>query len=154
LTDVHNREARSRNMAAIKGANTRPEMVVRRMLHCRGFRYVLHDRKLPGRPDLVFPSRRKVVFVNGCFWHMHDCRYGRVVPATRTAFWQAKRAGNVVRDAANLKTLAEQGWQALVAWECELREPEALMTRLVSFLGENAHGRDKRNGGNRARMGA
>ena len=96
--DVHTPRQRSRNMAAIKGKDTRPEMVVRRMLHRLGFRYALHKNGLPGKPDLVFPSRRKVIFVHGCYWHIHDCRYGRVVPATRADFWRAKRRSNVERD--------------------------------------------------------
>jgi DNA mismatch endonuclease, patch repair protein len=144
MADVHSAKQRSRNMAAIKGKNTKPEMVVRRLLHRLGFRYVLHHRKLPGRPDLVFPRRRKIVFVNGCFWHMHECRYGRVVPATRTYFWQAKRTGNVARDEANLKALQDLGWEVLVAWECEVRDADALMKRLVPFLREDGKKRQTR----------
>ena len=142
--DVHTRTQRSSNMAAIRAKDTRPELIVRRHLHRLGFRYVLHHRKLPGRPDIVFPRRKKVIFVNGCFWHMHDCRFGRVIPATRTEFWQTKRTGTVARDAANIKKLQEDGWHVFIAWECEIRKPEALVTRLVAFLEEDVPGRHPR----------
>jgi DNA mismatch endonuclease (patch repair protein) len=132
--DVHTTTQRSGNMAAIKGKDTKPEMMVRRLLHRMGYRYVLHGKKLPGRPDLVFTARRKIVFVHGCFWHMHECRWGRVIPATRTEFWQSKRTANVVRDRATEETLRIQGWHALVVWECETRDLPALTDRLVAFL--------------------
>ena len=122
-------------MAAIRGRNTKPELTVRRLLHRLGFRYLLHGRGLPGKPDLVFPSRRKVVFIHGCYWHSHACRLGAVVPATRTDFWQAKRGGTVQRDARNLSALNAAGWQSLVVWECELRDREKLTAQLVGFLG-------------------
>ncbi len=132
--DVHTAAQRRSNMAAIKGKNTKPEMAVRRLLHKLGYRYVLHGQKLPGRPDLVFPSRRKVMFVHGCFWHMHSCRYGSVTPKTRADFWQKKRASNVARDNANLEALGAGGWQVLVVWECAIRNIEALQPRLTEFL--------------------
>ena len=106
--DVLTRDKRSRNMAAIRGKDTGPERTIRRLLHTMGYRYVLHDRRLPGRPDLVFPRRRKVIFVHGCFWHMHECRYGRVVPAMNAEFWHKKRVGNVDRDACAIRALAGQ----------------------------------------------
>src|SRR5687768_9553296 len=98
MADVLTKAQRSRNMAAIRGRDTGPEMRVRRLLHRLGYRYALHSKALPGKPDLVFRSRKKAIFVHGCYWHMHRCKYGRVVPATRTEFWQAKRKGNVNRD--------------------------------------------------------
>lgn len=134
MTDVHTRKQRSRNMAAIRGKNTKPEMFVRRMLHGFGFRYILHGKGLPGKPDLVFPSRRKVIFVHGCYWHMHDCKWGNVIEATRTEFWQSKRRGNVVRDIKNTTLLLEEGWEVSVVWECETKDPESLALRLVMFL--------------------
>lgn len=136
MADVHTAGQRSRNMAAIKGKNTKPEMLVRRLLHRLGYRYVLHSKKLPGKPDLVFMSRKKAIFVHGCFWHMHDCPYGKVVPATNTEFWQTKRTGNVARDQANTNAIEKLGWQVLIAWECEIRHPEGLAHRLVDFLRE------------------
>lgn len=134
--DVHTPQQRSRNMAAIKAKDTGPEMEVRRMLHRRGFRYALHKRGLPGRPDLVFASRRKVVFVHGCYWHMHDCRYGRVAATTRAEFWRTKRLGNVERDRRNVTLLEEAGWDVFVVWECEIKDGPALQQRLVEFLGQ------------------
>ena len=111
--DVHSTEQRSRNMAAIKRANTSPEMRVRRLVHRLGFSYALHSSDLPGKPDLVFRSRKKLIFVHGCYWHMHSCRYGSVVPATNTEFWQTKRKGNVTRDRASAEALASLGWGGL-----------------------------------------
>lgn len=131
--DVHTPEQRRRNMSAIKGKDTKPEMIVRRLVHRLGYRYVLHLKRLPGRPDLVFPSRRKVIFVHGCFWHMHHCRWGAVVPAVRTEFWQGKRSGNVKRDDVHREALISQGYEVLVVWECELKDPE-LSERLAAFL--------------------
>lgn len=138
MTDVHDRAQRSANMSAIKGKNTKPEMRIRRLLHGLGYRYSLHRKDLPGRPDLVFTSRRKAIFVHGCFWHMHDCRYGNVVPATNAAFWHEKRSRNVMRDAAQCMTLEQQGWEVLVVWECQTKEAD-LEARLTSFLGSR-HG--------------
>lgn len=132
--DVHSAGQRSANMAAIKAKNTKPEMAVRRALHGLGFRYRLHRKDLPGKPDLVFAARRKVIFVHGCFWHMHDCRFGRVVPSTRTGFWQEKRKSNVTRDRVNLQTLSELGWATLVVWECETRDALSMRMRCISFL--------------------
>jgi DNA mismatch endonuclease (patch repair protein) len=142
MTDVHTPEQRSRNMASIRGKNTKPEKVVRSLLHKLGYRYRLHRRDLPGRPDLVFSSRRKVIFVHGCFWHMHDCRWGRVTPATNGDFWRNKRQGNCERDDTAVKALAAAGWEALIVWECETRNTAPLQARLESFLSrrENADG--------------
>ena len=121
-------------MAAILGKDTKPEMVVRRLIHGLGYRYVLHDRKLPGTPDLVFPSRRKVVFVHGCYWHLHNCRYGRVIPKTNAGFWAEKRGRNVARDKRNARALKELGWELLVIWECKTRFPLKLVPRIRRFL--------------------
>lgn len=122
-------------MAAIKGTDTGPEMKVRRLLHRLGYRYALHSKALPGKPDLVFRSRKKAIFVHGCYWHMHRCRYGRVVPATRTEFWQAKRKGNVNRDRATGAALVREGWSFLVVWECETKDTESLTRKMTKFLG-------------------
>ena len=126
MTDVHSPEQRSRNMAAIRGKDTKPEIVVRTALHALGYRFRLHRRDLPGTPDIVLPKYRTVIFVHGCFWHSHDCRYGRVTPATRSEFWSEKRAGTVERDQRKIRTLEAKGWQVLTIWECETREPGAV----------------------------
>ena len=134
MADVHTPEQRSRNMASIRGKDTRPEKIVRSLLHRLGYRFRLHCRELPGKPDLVFPSRRKVIFVHGCFWHMHKCRWGKVTPATNAEFWQTKRKGNCDRDRRALKSLSAAGWKAFIVWECQTRNPDELQTRLVNFL--------------------
>jgi len=133
--DVHDKSQRHRNMAAIKGKDTKPEMVVRRLVFRLGYRYRLHGKNLPGRPDLVFRSRRKVIFVHGCFWHMHVCRYGQVKPKTNATFWQEKRKANVERDRRQLSALTSDGWDVLVVWECETKDVCQLKIRLEVFLG-------------------
>jgi len=135
MADVHTPEQRSRNMSAIRGKDTKPEHTVRSIAHALGYRFRLHRRDLPGKPDLVFPGRRVVMLVHGCFWHMHDCPYGRVKPVTNAAFWADKRAGNVSRDERNIAALEAAGWKVLVIWECETRDRQALGRKLRRFLG-------------------
>ncbi|WP_311721305.1 very short patch repair endonuclease [Sphingomonas sp. BK345] len=136
--DVHTPERRSHNMSRIRSRDTKPELLLRRALHARGLRYRLHVRDLPGRPDLVFPGKRAVIFVNGCFWHGHDCPLFRV-PATRSEFWIEKIRANVARDQSAGAALEELGWRQLVVWECALRgrarmKLEDLATRAAGFL--------------------
>ncbi|MFJ3461566.1 very short patch repair endonuclease [Achromobacter spanius] len=134
MTDSLSREARSQRMSLIKGKNTKPEMIVRRLLHGAGYRYRLHDKKLAGKPDLVFASRRKIIFINGCFWHRHcDCALARM-PKSNQAFWTDKLASNKARDEDNWAKLVEQGWAVLVVWECELRDMDTLIARIRLFL--------------------
>ncbi len=122
MADIVDAATRSRMMASIRSEDTRPEMALRRALHRKGLRYRLHVTKIPGRPDLVFPRFRAVVFVHGCFWHRHpDCRYA-TTPATRTEFWQAKFDANVARDMRNQRDLAESGWRVGVVWECTIKK--------------------------------
>ena len=126
---------RSANMAKIRAKDTKPELLVRSMAHRLGYRFRLHRRDLPGKPDLVFPSRRAVIFVHGCFWHQHDddaCLDGRR-PKSNSGYWEAKLDRNVHRDQAAQAALVEQGWRVLVVWECEASEPE-LADRLQGFL--------------------
>lgn len=111
-------------MRAIRARNTRPELRLRKSLHAAGLRYKLHDRSLPGAPDLVFPKYRAVVFVHGCFWHRHGCRYSKM-PATRTAFWANKLALNELRDRQVHNELLGLGWRVGIVWECVLRGPSA-----------------------------
>lgn len=122
MTDVLTPAQRQFNMSRIRGKDTKPELLLRRGLHARGFRFRLHSRTLPGRPDLVFARFRAAVFVHGCFWHGHDCPMFKI-PATRTEFWAAKIAGNRKRDTQVLESLALKGWRTLIIWECELRGP-------------------------------
>jgi len=134
MVDVLTREQRQYCMSRIRGKDTKPEMIVRRLVHSLGYRYRLHVRSLPGCPDLVLHRHRKVIFVHGCFWHRHNCRYGRVRPATRAKFWHDKLEGNKERDRKNRRRLRQQGWQVLTVWECQTKSPERLLTRISDFL--------------------
>jgi DNA mismatch endonuclease, patch repair protein len=123
-------------MARVRGKDTSPELVVRKLIHSLGFRYRLHVGNLPGRPDLVFRKRRKVIFVHGCFWHRHDktgCKLARL-PKTRLGFWVPKLEANASRDRANQLKLERGGWRSLVIWECELKDKCALEIRIKAFL--------------------
>ena len=132
--DVHSPSRRSYNMSRIRGKDTKPEMLVRSLVHRMGYRYSLHRKDLPGKPDLVLVKHQKVIFVHGCFWHMHRCRYGSVVPKTNKTFWKIKREGNVDRDKRNLRKLRREGWKVLVIWECQTRNSEKLINKLEKFL--------------------
>ncbi len=129
-------ETRSRNMRAIRSKDMKPELAVRRLVHGMGYRYRLHRHGLPGRPDMVFASRRKVIFVHGCYWHQHsdpDCKIARR-PKSNLDYWLPKLDGNVVRDADNQDRLRELGWDLLVIWECEVRTGEGIEDRIRDFL--------------------
>ena len=126
-------EQRSENMSRIRVKDTKPEMAVRRLAHAMSYRFRLHRRDLPGSPDMVFPRRRKVIFVHGCFWHGHDCRIAHV-SRTRPAYWSAKIERNRARDASNLESLRVLDWDALVIWECETRDPNTLHGKIKGFL--------------------
>jgi len=125
---------RRRTMQAVKSKDTAPEMAVRRTAFAMGYRYRLHGENLPGKPDLVFASRLKVIFVHGCFWHGHDCRRGARTPKTNRDYWQAKIARNAARDGASRAALAKAGWDVLTIWECEAREPDVLQNTISRFL--------------------
>src|ERR1035441_1191235 len=129
--DVLSPEQRVRCMAAVRSINTYPELQVRRIVHRLGYRYRLHVRELPGRPDLVFPSRRKVIFVHGCFWHRHNCPAGRSFPATRQEFWLKKLSRNRERDREQRTALKKMGWEVMIIWECTLdrRGPDSVVSR-------------------------
>ena len=121
-------------MRAVKGQDTEPEMVVRRLAHSLRYRYKLHDKRLPGKPDLVFPARRKVIFVHGCFWHQHNCPRGARLPKSHQDYWGSKLSRNQQRDAEHNSSLEAMGWQVLVIWECETRDRQTLATTLTLFL--------------------
>lgn len=127
-------EIRSRTMRAVPSKNTKPEMLVRRLVHAMGFRFRLHRKDLPGSPDLVFASRRRVIFVHGCFWHGHGCKRGAREPKTNADYWRLKISRNVARDARVAGELHDMGWTSLTIWECQLRERDALIERLHEFL--------------------
>lgn len=130
----------SARMRRIRKKDTKPELVVRRLVHRLGFRFRLHRNDLPGTPDLVFVSRKKVILVHGCFWHQHSCALGSKQPRANPDYWLPKLARNVSRDAANQRLLAEQGWDTLVVWECETRADGNLVERIVPFLNDDFTG--------------
>jgi len=136
MSDVHEPETRSYNMSQISGKDTKPEMIVRKFLHSNGFRYGLHRKDLPGKPDLVLPKYNSVIFVHGCFWHAHeDCKYF-ILPQTNTEFWKEKLYGNKERDERHIQELEELGWNVIVVWECELKpdKKEKTLIRLIEDL--------------------
>ena len=134
MTDVHTPEQRSFNMSRIAGKNTKPELVVRKLLHAAGLRYRLHGSQLPGKPDLVFAAARAVVFVQGCFWHMHRCKYGKPAPATNKDFWAQKRRGNTDRDKRHRDALKAGGWKVFEIWECETKVEAKLRAKLEAVV--------------------
>src|SRR5579862_8874234 len=134
MTDVHTPAQRSFNMSNLRARDTIPELRVRRILHAAGLRYRLHGKQLPGKPDLVFARAKAVVFVHGCFWHMHACRYGKPKPATNIDFWVQKRRSNVERDKRNQNSLEAAGWRVFEIWECQTRDDEALRARLAPMI--------------------
>ena len=155
MADSLTPERRSWNMSRIRGKNTKPELLVRRLLHAKGYRYRLHGTarggKLPGNPDLVFAGRRKVIFVNGCFWHFHDCRVGQHAPKSNAEFWEAKRSRTKSRDAEQRQRLEDLGWDVLTLWECHIKDLPALEAELEFFLGPESSGNAKHRAARRQR---
>jgi DNA mismatch endonuclease, patch repair protein len=136
--DTISKKQRSANMRAVRSADTQPEMRVRLIAHRLGYRFRLHRRDLPGKPDLAFPGLRKVIFVHGCFWHQHQgCQRGSV-PSSNIEFWYPKLAGNRARDLKQLAAVRKCGWRALVIWECQIKDETHLAARLGRFLGNRA----------------
>ncbi|CCD89884.1 DNA mismatch endonuclease of very short patch repair [Bradyrhizobium sp. ORS 285] len=133
MADKLTKAARSALMSRVKQRHTAPELLIRSLLHRAGFRFRLHSPKLPGRPDIIFPGRRKVVFVHGCFWHGHDCRRGKA-PSSNKRFWQKKISGNRLRDEQTIGRLKELGWESFIVWECETKEAEIITGKLAQFL--------------------
>ncbi len=134
MADNLTAEQRTACMRAVRSQNTTPEMRVRQTAHSLGYRYALHRKDLLGKPDLVFVSRRKIVFVHGCFWHMHKCSHGRIAPVRNADYWHAKRERNTKRDKVNLRELRAADWKILVVWECWTRDNARLRKRLTDFL--------------------
>ncbi len=136
MADVHDKKTRSYNMSQIRSTNTKPELLVRKFLHAQGYRYRLHDKKLPGHPDIVLPKYKTIIFIHGCFWHGHaNCKYYKV-PQTRTEWWLAKINRNKANDAKAAKALKKEGWKVITVWECSLKPAKAdkTLTRLLTKL--------------------
>lgn len=125
MADIVSKKKRSEMMAGIKGKNTKPELKIRSALHQLGYRYKLHDKNLPGKPDLVLPKYNAIIFIHGCFWHLHDCHLFKW-PSTRPEFWKGKITGNKLRDEKNTQLLKDDGWRILIVWECALKGKRAL----------------------------
>ena len=134
MTDNHTSDQRSYNMSQVRGKDTKPEKLVRSLLHRNGYRFRLHVKDLPGKPDIVLPKHRKIVEVRGCFWHMHDCKKGQQVPQTNSEFWEKKREATVKRDAENFKLLESHGWKVFVVWECACGDLGKLENHLLEFM--------------------
>lgn len=142
MADNLSKTERSKQMSLVKSKNTKPEMFVRKLIHGMGYRYRLHDKKLPGKPDIVFKSRKKVIFVHGCFWHRHkNCKLARL-PKSRLDFWKPKLEANRERDKLIQKQLTELGWQFLIIWECQLNDVVALRERIVEFIDGSTEGNE------------
>lgn len=138
MADVHEPETRSYNMSQIQGKDTKPEMLVRKFLHSNGFRYRLHVKDLPGKPDLVLPKYNSVIFVHGCFWHAHEnCKYFKI-PKTRTEWWKEKLYGNKERDKRHIQELKDEDWNVIVVWECELKtDKKGTLKNIIPELESN-----------------
>jgi DNA mismatch endonuclease (patch repair protein) len=121
-------------MSRIRGKDTGPEIIVRRLAHRLGYRFALHRRDLPGTPDLVFPRHKKIILVHGCFWHRHSCKFGLPKPKQNAEFWNKKLQGNIERDRNNLRKLTKKGWRVLTVWECQTEDSMKLSVRLANFL--------------------
>lgn len=135
-TDVFSPEKRSEIMRAVKGRDTKPEIALRKALFAKGFRYRLHVKDLPGKPDLVFPRYRAVLFVHGCFWHGHDCARGSRKPKTNAAYWRAKIRNNVKRDHDAIAALQRHGWDVKISWECDLKDLPKEANKIAGWLGK------------------
>jgi DNA mismatch endonuclease, patch repair protein len=138
MVDVLTPQQRSYNMSRIRYRDTRPEKIVRSLVHRLGYRYRLHKSDLPGKPDIVLVRHKKIIDVYGCFFHMHKCKYGNVIPASNTEFWQTKRSSNVKRDLRNQMTLRRDGWRVMIVWECQTRNLQKLEKKVVTFLERSA----------------
>lgn len=145
MVDLVDKQTRSRMMSGIRGANTKPELMLRSALHVRGFRFRIHDRRLPGRPDIVLPKWRVVIEVRGCFWHRHEGCPKATNPSTNVDFWQGKFTSNVARDSANVEVLLLKGWRVLVVWECAIgrKLDEAVMEDVTAFVTDGVRSRDR-----------
>ncbi|MBR0695145.1 very short patch repair endonuclease [Bradyrhizobium lablabi] len=134
MVDTRTKEQRSRIMKSVSTRDTGPELLVRRLLHRLGYRYRLHRKDLPGRPDIVFPGRKRVIFIHGCFWHGHECSKGKL-PKSRTEYWTAKIKANQDRDTKVIGLLEKDGWKTLTVWQCELKHLDEIERVLRGFLG-------------------
>lgn len=134
MADVFSKEFRSQIMAKISSKNTKPELIVRKILHSKGYRFRLHRKDLPGNPDIVLPKHKKIIFVHGCFWHNHNCKFGNHIPKTNTEYWEKKLKNNSIRDKINIEKLISLGWKVLIIWECTLKDIDKTNKILDEFF--------------------
>lgn len=137
MVDTFTKEKRSSIMSKVRGKNTKPELLVRSLLHRMGFRFRLHRKDLPGKPDIVLPRYKKIILVHGCFWHQHPGCKKATIPATNKEFWKEKLGRNIERDKQTKANLQNEGWRVLVVWECQIKNQEKLKSRLQRFLAED-----------------
>lgn len=134
MADTVSPQTRSRVMRSVRSKDTKPEIAVRKWLHAHGYRFRLHRKDLPGKPDMVLPKYRAVIFAHGCFWHRHSCKDGSRLPSSHQEYWVPKLEGNSERDKRNLDDLKKMGWRCLILWECEIKDRKVMEQRLESFL--------------------
>lgn len=134
MADIVSPQKRSLIMRSVRSKGTKPEMIVRKWLHARGYRFRLHKKNLPGKPDITMPKYKAVIFTHGCFWHRHSCKDGLRLPTSRQEYWIPKLNGNRDRDMRNVAELEKMGWRCLVLWECEIKDRELMERRLKNFL--------------------
>lgn len=134
MADVFSKEKRSEIMSRIKGGNTKPELIVRSLLHRLGYRFRLHRKDLPGKPDIVLPRHKKVVFVNGCFWHGHEGCKRSSIPSSNTEFWETKIKKNIERDKTKIRELKRLGWKVLIIWQCRIKDTDKVIATLEKFM--------------------
>lgn len=132
--DVHDKKTRSYNMSRIKNKDTKPELILRKICHRMGLRYRLNKKLFNTRPDLIFKKHKTVIFVNGCFWHKHNCKYGSVIPKTNTEFWEKKRLSTVERDNKNYSDILQNNWKYYVIWECELKNERMISDKVRAIF--------------------
>jgi DNA mismatch endonuclease (patch repair protein) len=137
MTDVYDQEKRSTVMRSVHSSQTKPEMIVQQMLESLGYHFLLHQHDLPGRPDIVFPERHKVIFVHGCFWHQHPNCKQAARPQSNTNYWNKKLDRNILRDKDNIRSLRADGWEILILWECEVKNKQLLKDKISSFVEDN-----------------
>ena len=131
--DVHSKKQRSFNMSQIKGKNTKPEVLVRKHLFSKGFRYRINDKRYPGKPDIVLPKHKTIIFIHGCFWHRHNCKYFKW-PKTNSTFWKNKIERNIIRDKTNISELEKMEWKVLTIWECEINTRLKFQSRMKELI--------------------
>ena len=141
MTDIYSKQKRSEIMSKISGKDTKPEILVRKFLFAQGFRYRKNDKRYPGKPDIVLPKYKTVIFIHGCFWHGHNCPAGKL-PGTRKEFWENKIKGNIERDKKNKKKLEKEGWKVITIWQCELKNKDIrykTLNKLIDTLHNNVY---------------